>query len=233
MAGIERQEPTGNARAILDRAIRAKGGEPALRAIKTIVMTGTMLVAAPKPITAQTTSYIEYPDRFRLDAGLPAGEVTQVYAAGDAWMKDQAGVHDVPPPGRENLAASVSRDIIALLLGAADGRLKLDVAAGQGEALSRPADILRVSGPSVPPVDLFVDRASGTIVGKRYTVQQPGSIGKVPTEEWYSDYRSVGGVQVAYRTVVRRGEATILDQTLTDFRPNAPIEASLFTRPAK
>jgi hypothetical protein len=231
MAGPQGQAPATNARAILDRAIAAKGGEPALRAIKTIVMRGTMVVTGPKPVTAETTSYIEYPDRFRQDARLPSGEVTQVYAAGDAWVKDQAGVHD--PPAPENLAAAVSRDIIALLLGAADGRLGVDVVPEQGQRLSRPADVLRVTGASMAPVDLFVDRASGAIAGKRYTVQQPGSIGKVPTEEWYSDYRSVGGVQVAFKTVVRRGEATILEQTLTDFRLNAPIDRNVFTRPAK
>lgn len=227
------QQSSGNARAVLDHAIQAKGGQAALRAIKTIVMTGTMVVTGSKPVTADTTSYIEYPDRFRQDARLPSGEVTQVYAAGEAWMKDQAGVHDVPPDPRENLAATVSRDIIALLLGAADGKLTVELVPGQDDVAPRTAEILRVTGAAMAPVDLFVDRATGVLMGKRYTVRQPGSIGKVPTEEWYSDYRAVAGVQVAYKTIVRRGAATILEQTLTDFRPNVPIEAGLFARPAK
>jgi hypothetical protein len=84
----------------------------------------------------------------------------------------------------------------------------------------------------MPPVDLLVDRTTGMIAAERYVVDQPGAIGKIPTEEWYSDYREIGGVQVAFKTVVRRGEAVILERALTAFEVNVPIDEQTFKRPA-
>jgi hypothetical protein len=50
----------------------------------------------------------------------------------------------------------------------------------------------------------------------------------VPTEESYSDYRVIDGIQVAFKTVVRRGEAVILERTLTEVKLSAPVDETLF-----
>lgn len=215
--------------AVLQRAIDAKGGLERLRAIRSVVMRGTVIVRSPQPIEARTTSYIQYPDRFRQDAKLPRGEMTQVYADGAAWVKDPSGIHDVTPQERDRLRRNASRDIVSLLLKAAQGRLDVNlIASGEGQPA---ADTLRLSGDDQPPVELMIDRASGMVAGERYVVEQPGAIGKVPTEELYSDYRVVDGIRVAFKTIVRRGEAVILERTLTDIELDVPLDATLFKRP--
>ncbi len=223
-------QPRETAEAVLQHAIRAKGGADRLRGIHTVVMRGTVTVRSPKPISAQTTSYIEYPGRFRQDSKFANGDVTQVYADGEAWMRDPSGVHDVTPQERDSLRSSTSRDIVSLLLSAADGRFTIRLVAppaGQPGAV----DTLQLSGENLPPVELLIDRATGMVTGERYVVEQPGAIGKVPTEESYSDYRRVDGVEVAFKTTVRRGEAVILERTITDFQLNPPLDATLFKRP--
>jgi hypothetical protein len=215
-----------DARALLERAISAKGGLDRLRSIRTIVMRGVMTVTGSTPV--DVTDYIEYPNRFRQDARLAGGAVTQVCADGVTWMKDPSGVHDVPAEAAVHLRAAVSRDIVSLLVQAADGKLALQVvprAAGTDDRF----DTLRVSG-SVSPVDLLIDRRTGVVAGKRYIVEQPGAVGKVPTEETYSDYRAVDGLQVAFKTLVRRGAAVILEQTLSDLKVNVPLDPALFER---
>ncbi len=222
-------QPPG-ADAVLQHAIRAKGGMDRLRGIHTVVMHGTVTVRSPKPIAAETTSYIEYPGRFRQDSKFANGEVTQVYADGEAWMRDPSGVHDVTPQERDSLRSSASRDVVSLLLKAADGRLAMRLTAAPG---GQPAEVdtLQLSGENLPPVELLIDRATGSVSGERYVVEQPGAIGKVPTEESYSDYRRVDGVEVAFKTTVRRGEAVILERTLTEFKLNVPLDPALFKRP--
>ncbi len=221
------QEP--EARAVLQRAIDAKGGIERLRALRTLVAVGTTTVQSPRPIRADTTTYVEYPSRFRVDARLPNGEIVQVLTGQDAWMKDPSGVHELPPAERDSLRHNASRDVVSLLLRAIDGSVRarlVPAAAGQ------PAeDTLQLSGEGVSPVDLLVDRSTGMIAAERYIVEQPGAIGKLPTEERYSDYRAVGGIQMAFRTVVHRGAAVILERTLADLKINVPIEPSLFVRP--
>jgi zinc protease len=223
------QEP--QAQAVLQRAIQAKGGFDRLRRVRTVVLTGTLTVRSAQPIEARTTSYIEYPDRFRVDAKLPDGDVTQVLAGGDAWMSDPTGVHDLPAPARESLRSNASRDLVSLLLRAADGELRVRLVPADAPAPA-PVDTLQLSGEGLAAVDLLVDRSTGMITGERYIVEQPGAIGKVPTEESYSDYRAVNGIQVAFRTIIRRGAAVILERRLTDLKINVPIEPSLFKRPA-
>jgi len=219
------------AQAVLRRAIRAKGGADRLRAVRTVVLSGTMIVQTPQPIHAQMTSYIEYPDRFRVDAKLPNGDLTQVLAGSDAWMRDAAGVHDLAPAGRDNLRSNASRELVSLLLRAAEGKLRTRLVSAEPAQQPGQIDTLELSGDGLAPVDLLVDRSTGMIAGARYIVEQPGAIGKVPTEESYSDYRAVDGIQVAFKTVVHRGAAVILERTLTDVKINVPIDESLFKRP--
>lgn len=221
-----------DARALLQRVIQAKGGIDRLRSIRTLSMAGSMTVMVPAPHSFKTASCIQYPDRFRQDAKLPGGDVTQVYSGGEAWMRDASGVHDIPSPTKENLAATVSRDVVLLLLGGADGRLRVAFEPGR-QADAKAVDTLRLSGAGASPVELLVDRGSAMIVAKRYIVEQPGAVGKVPTVESYSDYRQVDGVQVAFKTVVRRGQAVILEQSWSEFRINVPLDETLFKRPVQ
>ncbi len=224
---MNEQEP--NARAVLQHAIQAKGGAERLRAIRTVVFSGTTTIKSPQAVEARFTSYVQYPDHFRMDATLPNGVLTQVLAGADAWMKDPSGVHDLPASMTEALRNNVSRDLVSLLLRAADGKLRVRHIDSRDPPV---ADWVQLAGEGVPPVDLLIDRATGMIARERYIVEQPGAIGKVPTEESYSDYRPVDGIQVAFHTLVRRGEAIIVERTLSELKINAPVEPSLFKRPA-
>jgi hypothetical protein len=72
------QQEGQQAQRVLQRAIQAKGGADRLRRVRTVVMKGT--ITAPGGFTLQATSYIAYPDRFRMAARLPNGDLTQVHA---------------------------------------------------------------------------------------------------------------------------------------------------------
>jgi hypothetical protein len=57
------------------------------------------------------------------------------------------------------------------------------------------------------------------------------SVGTVPTQTDYSDYRDVAGVKMPFHTVVTwtNGQNTI---ELKEIRPNVTIDAARFARPA-
>jgi len=57
------------------------------------------------------------------------------------------------------------------------------------------------------------------------------AVGTVPTQIDYADYREVAGVKLPFRTVVTwtDGQNTL---ALSDVRPNVPIDAAKFARPA-
>jgi hypothetical protein len=152
----------------------------------------------------------------------------QTYADGQAWIKGPSGVQDAPDAMRDEFRASVKRDLIPLLLRAASGEADvrpLPPAEDRGKQLAG----VEVSAADLEPVGIYVDPESGLVARRTYTAPGPG--GNEPVEESFSDYRDVGGLQVAFKAVIRRGGRVVIEREVTAFRPNAPVDPALFRKP--
>ena len=102
---------------------------------------------------------------------------------------------DAPPAMAADFAASVRRDIIPLLIDAAEGRLTVRRAADQAARDGRPVQVLEISGAKLDRVRLFIDQQM-LIVGQAYTVTTPGPQPRtLLSEEIFSDYRFVSGIR--------------------------------------
>lgn len=221
----------GEVGALVDRAVRAKGGRERLRSIKTIKATSTVSVldVPGAAVNIQTTTSIRYPGGFRVDAVTPAGTQVQVFNAGEFWLRngDRPAVQ-APQQIASEMRGSVQRDAVLMLLGLSDGRLTArqlpDVTEG-----TRTLHALEVQSEGMRPVTLLLDAATALIAGLRYTA--PGQEASA-IEEGYSDYRDVSGLQVAFKAVVTRAGVRFLERVLRTFEINVPIDAALFTRPS-
>lgn len=215
---------------LLQRAIAAKGGLERLQGIRTVVARSTTIVeGSAGPLSAPTTTRIEYPSRFRVELELASGTVIQTWADGDAWIQDAAGVHDVPPNVRETLEAGAERDVLLLLVRAARGEVKARrVSPTPAGKESEKSDMvaLEFELESGRTVTLDIDPATGLVSRQRYT--EAGRL----VEETYSDYRDVDGVQVAF-TAARRSGSDVTRRSLESIVFNERIEAGLFSRPSR
>lgn len=213
------------AKALLDKAIAAKGGLAKLRGIRTVRAEGTMTTDADgKPVTFPVVTSIEYPDRYRVDADTPRGKLSQVYADGRYWIQDGGGTHELPPEARGPIQASVQRDIVPVLLNAAAGKLvvrEVDPAADDAKVLGA----IEVSGGGMTPLTLLINRDNGLIEKARYLADPDGR-----SEEAYSDYRNVHGIQVPFHTVVRRAGVPPLERDVKTVRFNVALPPGLFTK---
>jgi len=225
-----------SAQQLIDRVVEVMGGLETLRSIRTIVATATNTFFDPQGTRkAETKTYIEYPDRFRVDTKTPSGDIVQVYAGGDAWMQDPRGVHSVPEPVRDAARASVKRDVVALLLGAASGRVKARVLAppatpgpdkpGAGDRGLQPIEL---TGDDMEPITMWVD-STARIAKLGYQVSGPR--GRESVEEQFSDYRPIDGVQVAFKATVRSGGVTLAERTVNHIKFNVPVDPALFKKP--
>ncbi len=214
---------------LLKRVLDAKGGVDVLRKVRTVIADAdTTFSMEQGPVMSKTRTYVAYPDKFRIDAMVAGAQVIQVFNGGNAWARDPAGVHDAPPAMRADFAASVRRDMIPLLLAAAEGSVTVRALPEEGVE-GQILKVLEISGTELQPVRLYIDNG-GLVVRQRFGAQGPD--GKpVDAEEVFSDYRSVSGVQVPYRAVVRRAGRVILSRTLTQVALNTPIDDTLFARP--
>jgi outer membrane lipoprotein-sorting protein len=96
-AAITREEEA-KARGLVDRAVAARGGLEKLRAIRNITAVSTEVMTGPdgQAATAQTTTYLEYPDHVRVELRLPEATIVQGFAGQHAWVQDPRGVRGVP-----------------------------------------------------------------------------------------------------------------------------------------
>ncbi|MFN7913775.1 MAG: pitrilysin family protein [Vicinamibacterales bacterium] len=225
-------EEGANARALLDKVIAAKGGLERLRSVKNLVVTtrARALGRNAPPDAAETVTYIEYPGHVRVESKVRGTDVVQVFDGTRAWVRDPNGTHDVPERMIEDFRNGLRRDTITVLLGAADGRLRVrklpDVKDDDGVV----RQALEFSGADLEPLVMYVDSGTGLVAKQTYVA---GGMGRSVVEELYSDYRTVDGVQINFAARVRVGGEPALERTVTDVKVGtAPLDPALFKRPS-
>ena len=216
----------------IDRAVAAKGGLDALRAIRTSRVHATTVVESEGSRTEfASTTFIRYPGGFRSEAELPGGRLVQVFSAGTAWFEDAAGVHDTPPAMADQMRGAVQRDLVPLLLALADGKLTARRVEDLMEA-GRRLPAVEVSLPGAYALTLAFDPDTALVLRARYRVNTGGPDGPSKAEEFYADYRDIHGVKVAFATEVRREGAPGLVRTLRSYEINVPVDPALFVKPS-
>jgi hypothetical protein len=217
----------GAAAELLRRVVEARGGLAALKAVRTVVADTATTIIGEQGDAADTTTtrtYIVYPDRFRVDATIQGQVVSQIYNAGRAWEKSPVGVRDMPPQVRDEAAASVKRDMIPLLIAAAEGRLTARVVANLPKER-----VLEIAGRDLDPVRLHIDDRM-LIVRQVFSALGPDNR-PLQAEESFSDYREVNGVRVPFQAQVARNGVVIVKRTITKVAFNEPVDPALFERP--
>ena len=124
-----------------------------------------------RPLASKTRTFVVYPDKFRVDAKVGNAEVLQVFNSGVAWVRDPTGVHDAPPPMRDDFASSVRRDTIPMLIAASEGRLSVKLLPEEGRD-GRVMRVIEVTGAQFSPVRLFIDQ-QGLIARQAYSTAGP------------------------------------------------------------
>jgi zinc protease len=220
------------ARPVVMKAVTAAGGLDALQRVRTVQARSDTVLSTPAgPLKAATSTAIEYPGKMRVDAALPPpqGDVTQAIADGAAWFKDANGPRDAPEGIRNEMALGLRRDWIALLRAAAADQVKGRRLPDETGLAGRPVHAVELWSDRLPPIRLSIDAESGRMLSLSYDAHGAGGTERMT--ESYSDYRTVAGLQVPFRSVVRRGDRLLFERTITDFQVNVPLVAALFQKP--
>jgi zinc protease len=216
-------------KALLAKALTAKGGEARLRAVRsmTIQATGTIR-SGDQEIQAKLQRRYVAPDRLRLDLDLtiPGGsaQVITVLDRKQAWTKQPNGVVDLPAEGVAELEKQVWRDQEFILLRAKDNGVRVE-ALGQQTRDGVTYEALRITRPDGLSVDLFLDPKTYLVRVVSYE-EAPGRL----TTERLDEYRVVDGLQVAHRRITTNPEAN-LDVRIESVAINATIAPDVFAKP--
>ena len=215
------------ARELVDKALAAKGTIEKLRGVRTLraEATVTILESSSGRVDIPTTTSIRYPGGFRVEAQMPAGKVVQAFNAGEYWVQDSRGVREAPPTVAMDIKSNIQRDIIPLLIGLSEGKMKAMRVPDEVDG-ARKLPVLFVEGGGMRPVSLVLDPETLVILRQRY------DLANATIEERFSDYRAVDGVQVPFKAEVLRNGVPVLVRILRTIEFNLPLDSNLFTKPS-
>ncbi len=225
-----RSQDSSGSRALLEKVIAAKGGVDALRAVKTLsAITRSEMPAPSGNVSAEVTTYLQYPNRVRVETKIPGGTIVQIYDGAHGWIREGNTTRDVPPQMIRELEAGFRRDTVILLLAAHDGSVQPRVLPDTKDETGKLYHALELSALTLEPIVLYVDPETSLIARQTYVAGGPG---QPLIDEMFDDYRVVDGVRIAFTARVRSSGQPMLERRVSEIKINPALDPKLFTRPS-
>jgi hypothetical protein len=217
---------TGDVDDVFNKYLQAIGGAQRAAALTSYTATGTYGGFNTGGGDVPIEIFSRAPNQRATVVRMPDGEAVKTFDGREAWAAEGWRPLPLLPLTGGNLAGARLDALVQFPAGirAAFAQWRLSSTLLNDE----PVDILQGSNPGELPVNFYFDDDGLLIRTVRWNRT---SVGTVPTQVDYSDYREVAGVKLPFRTVVTwtDGQNTI---ALKEIRPNAAIDAGRFARPA-
>jgi len=212
---------------IFGRYIQELGGADRVSKLASFVATGSYAGFNTSDAEVPIEIYAKAPDQRTQIVRTFEGDAVKTFDGRNAWAAE--GWRQIPLMTFTggNLTGARFEAVVSFPAG-----IQKAYAQWQGMLTSidgRDIQLLQGTNPGELPVNLYFDEESGLLV--RTVRWSRTSVGTVPTQADYSDYRDVAGVKMPFHIVMTwtNGKNTL---ALTDVRPNVAIEAARFARPA-
>jgi hypothetical protein len=230
-AGAASDDDNPETRPILDKAIKALGGEEKLSKVKTVAWKRKMKGLGQIPWSMNIDEVIELPVRFRsvwqMDDKDEKSNGKTVFDGHKGWtQRNGAGTKGMD---KEAIAIAKSylirRRFMWTVFPLRGKEFKL-TAAGEEKVGDRPAVGIEVAPPDSLHFRMYFDKQSGLLVKWAETVKVPET-GREVTLDWrFSDYKNVQGIQIAMRSESKR-----MVEEITDFKFLDKLDEKLFAKP--
>jgi outer membrane lipoprotein-sorting protein len=212
-------------RALLDEALRAKGGRDKVAGIKDLTVTGKVKVSfGPQAIEGDFERIFRADGSLRLQIATPMGDIVVLVTPEGAWQMGGGHSRAVPKDEADEQRASVWRDRDLILLRHLDKETFVEARPPETVGgVAYDVVVLR-KGDGTYETKLLLDPRSKTIFRIVYDEK-----GATSTEE-YRDYKQVDGILFSFTQHHERQGQTI-DATLTDIKVNAGYPPDTFKAP--
>ena len=229
-AGPLRADDRDKALALIDRAIKAHGGEAALAKVPVSTRTnaGALTQSGPE-MTFTSTVTQSLPDRVRLEIEVGRSKLLTVIDGDKGWQQSAGG--GALPLDRDRLKEMKGEAYVwwlATLAPLKKAGLTLALAP-EIKVDGKPALGVKVSGLGEPDAKLYFDQGSGLLVKIERRAPETGVL--VNKEYYFSDFKDFDGVKLpAKEVMIVNGRKWYEVKVLTyKFLPKA--EDSAFARP--
>jgi hypothetical protein len=224
-----------NPRAVLEKAVKAHGGEQKLARLQAVRMksTGTVQVnGAAARFTADSCSRL--PDRSKVTLLLEIGDVkltlVQVLNGKRAWSNLEGETEEL---GGERLAEQQARmhlsHVCSLLPLLKDRNFTLSPL-GEVKVNDRPAVGVRAEHKGQKDINLYFDRDSGLLLKSERRGLDLNQK-EVTRETFYSAYREVEGLRQAMKLLIHHDGQRYMEMEITELTCEDSIDDGEFARP--
>jgi hypothetical protein len=225
--GAVRSGDAKDARAIIDKAIKAGGGEEKLQRHQSTTFTEKGNYYGMGEGLPYTGSYhVQWPDQFKMEI---QGLFTMVLNKDKGWMNFGGEAKEL---GKEELANQIKdtkAGWICTLLPLKDKAFTLTVI-GEAQVEKKPATGVKVTRKDYPEVQLYFDKDSGRLVKSGFRSFAQDLMKEVNLEHFYYDYKEMDGAQVPTRMVIKRDGKLFIDSTMVELKAGK-IDNKVFAMP--
>jgi hypothetical protein len=224
-----------DANAILDKAIKAVGGEAKLSTLKAFtgkakgtITFGNEDSAFTSHITVQGLDHLR--SEFEGEFGGNKIKGVLVLAGDKAWRKFGDMAMELDKDGVTNERRNAYLQVAPATLLPLKGK-GFKIRAGAAEKVAGKAAVsLEVTGPDGKDFKLFFDQQSGLPV--KLVAKVIGFMGEEYTQETsYAEYKDFDGIRKATRIETKRDGERFLTQEVTEFRAVAQVDPKTFAAP--
>ncbi len=227
------QPSKGKAEEILNRVMKAMGGEKAIEGIKNMVIDLEVTMKGPQGDMAMSiTQYQIFPSRIRQEISSPYGRMVQVFDGERGWMEGPQGVMDLPPQQVEQLKGQTSRDRLNLLKEWKEGKINVEVLPSEDFQGKKAFTLLLQFPPDssgvVDSVKTYVDPSTYQIIGQSHFGESQMGQGEVVVS--FSDYKKVKGISFPFKGITTFNGEELSQFKITNLEVNTEIDPSLFEK---
>jgi hypothetical protein len=234
-AAAGQADEQADAKALVDRAIKAMGGDAKLAKLGTASVKGK-LTATPdgKDVTIDVDGLWQGMSQYRIDADVQVEgkqfKAVLVFNRDNAWIKKGDNTKDGPDgvlPFIQNIF--YAGRMPQLLPALSDQPYKL---APFGEVLvgTQAATGLLISHPDRKDLRLFFDKTTGLPIKSEATVSEPMTNKEMTLEARYSDYKDFDGLKLCGTVTVKLDELEFKLE-LSEIKGTEKVDDSRFERP--
>jgi hypothetical protein len=235
LGGTARAEDDKDAKAILDKAIQALGGEEKLGAVKAATWKAKGKISFggnDSDFTSETT--VQGLDQLRQEfegefGGNKVKGVT-VLNGDKGWRQFGDNSMELDKDGVANTKRTVYLQMIPVTLLPLKGKDFKVEPAGEEKVGGQPAAVLKVTGPDGKDFKLYFDKKSGLPV--KQVAKVAGFMGGEFTQETtYANYKDFGGIKKATKLEAKRDGERFMQQEVTEFKPVPKVDPKTFAEP--
>jgi hypothetical protein len=224
-----------DARTIVEKAIQAHGGAERLSRVQAdrSKVRGSLYINS-KAVPFSGEILVQLPTRFKsvfkIDLENRSMTLVQILNGADAWVSidSQPKKADPVPHAemRENLALARAMRLVPLLT---DSSYEL-TSLGESKVGDRPVLGVRVAVKGRRDLRLYFDKEAGLVVKSEQTLDD-GNGKEITQENYYSDYRDLGGFKRPIRIAAFRKGAKVMEAELLEVKYAERFEDAEFAKP--